>query len=437
MRTSLVIRVLASSVVLVLAVFSGACGGEDAAPVAAPKVVATPPKPAAPPIQRSEDPRFVAAADAWDLGHLDEADRKLLALGDAAGIDGDLLRARIAASRGDDVGAVRIIEGVRAAHPDDERVFATAAEIHAGAGRFQSAEDEIRGGLLVHPTSPDIERARGVLMISRKGGAASGLEHLLAAQKLEPKLPYCRHALAQAHLLLANFAMSKLDAKAALEHASASLVEEPDDLDAKNTLADAQASLKNFDVALKLYEELKAAGRDVGGTLAMLYKTAAFAALLEKNRPLAIERYVRARELGLSTADLNSGANLLHDECEVHTAAGLKAYDAQDLAGAETELRAALRMDPTSLEARNYLGVVLYGRGDFTGAADCWRIVVETARAKKIKLSEPVHLDLARALYRLERFDELRTMLESALAETPDADWAPEAREMLKRIAGR
>ncbi|MBI5435486.1 MAG: tetratricopeptide repeat protein [Planctomycetes bacterium] len=420
---------------------AGACG--DAASPAVPSETSTSARAGAPndganPGAKSapvRDERLLALADAFERGELTAADTGLLALPERGGLEGELLRARLASARGDDVAAVRVLEAAKLAHPRDARVQATAAELFVLAGRMQTAEDEIRAGLAIEPLSPDLRRARGVVLISKPGGAEAGLAHLLAARAADPNVPYLHRALAEAHRLAATKALSEQDPARALQHVSAALLEVSDQPDALLLGADAHMLLKHFDQALAVYERLLKDGLDVGAELAQSSKTAATAALLEKNRPLALERFLRARELGLGGEALGFGATMLADEAKAKLEVGWKAFDAGDLAGAESAFRDALRFDPSSLDARRALGAALYSREDVEGAAAQWRLVLETACARQLELSEPVYLDLARALHRLQRIDELRQLLEEELAARPDGPGAVEAREMLARLA--
>ncbi|MCC6406037.1 MAG: tetratricopeptide repeat protein [Planctomycetes bacterium] len=416
---------------------AGACG--DASSTATSSATSAATRAGAPSSAASSlpvrDEGLLALADAFERGELATADSGLLALPERGGLEGELLRARLASARGDDVGALRVLEAAKLSHPRDARVQATAAELLVLAGRMQSAEDELRAGLALDPLSPDLRRARGIVLISKPGGAEAGLAHLLAAREADPKVPYLHRALAEAHRLAATKALSQQDPARALQHVSAALLEVPDQPDALLLGADAHMLLNHFDQALAVYERLLKEGRDVGATLAQSSKLAATAALLEKNRPLALERFLRARELGLGAEALGFGATMLADEAKAKLEAGWKAFDARDLAGAESAFREALRCDPSSLDARRALGAALYSREDVEGAAAQWRLVLETARARQLELSEPVYLDLARALYRLQRIDELRELLETELAARPDGPGAVEAREMLARLA--
>lgn len=383
----------------------------------------------------AHDERVLALAEAFELGRVAEAEGGLLALESGGGLEGELLRARIASARGDEISAIRTLEAAKRAHPRDVRVQATAAELHVVAGRLGSAEDEIRAGLSLDPESSELRRARGVLLIAKPGGAEAGLDHLLAARAADPKLPFARRPLSEAHRLAATRALSEQDPELALRHVAAALRELPDNPDVELLGADAHMMLGHFDEALAIYERLLAAGRDVGASLAHASKTAATAALVAGDRALARERFLRARELGLSADALGFGATLLADEAKAEVERGWEDYDARQLEEAERRFRAALRLDPSSLDARRALGAALYARADFEGAAVQWKLVLDTARARGLELADPLHLDLARALHHLKRFDELRGLLEGELALRPEGAAADEAREMLKRLA--
>ncbi|MCC7015250.1 MAG: hypothetical protein IT454_22010 [Planctomycetes bacterium] len=377
--------------------------------------------------------RFVAAVAAYERGELARAEELRLTL--PSGLDVELLGARIAAARGDEIAAVRAIEEARERAPDQGRVYATAAEIHAAAGRLASAEDEIREGLERAGPTPDLTRARGVLALCREGGARKGLEHLLAARDKEPTLEYCLVPLAQAHVLLGNAALAGKQPVEAVGHARAALLAWPDDVDATQLLADARAAVGEFGEALELYEKLLARGVDLRGALATLYARAATAALLEKDgRALAVQRYLRARELGLSAEELGFGVSVLHAEAERHIESGLASYDSGALDGARTAFESALRAEPESLEALNHLGVVDFRQARFADAAARWRQVLELAERGGIELPEPVHLNLARALHQAGRRPEVRAVLEHYLARQPEGEFAAETRAMLARL---
>jgi tetratricopeptide (TPR) repeat protein len=387
-------------------------------------------------LDADRDPGLHQVAAALEKGDLARARELLLAVSARPERpDASLLRVRLLAQEGDQVGAVRELEAARQAFPDQGSVFATAAEIHAAAGRLGSAETEIRNGLATAGTTPELERARGVLLLCKPGGAKAGLEHLLAALRVDPGLPFCARPLAQAHLLLGNAAMARKDPATAIAEARAGLLLEPADRDTRQLLADALVSVGQFDESLAIYEQLLAEGADLRSSLALYYQRAATAALIEERRDLAVERYARARELQLSDTDLGFGLRVLTEASEAELTRGLDAYDKSDLAAAEEAFRKAARYAPRSVEAHNHLGVVLFKRDDFAGAAAEWGTVLREAREQKLDLPEPVHLNLARALHQAGRVGEIRAVLEGWLAEHPSGEWVAQTQDMLARLS--
>jgi tetratricopeptide (TPR) repeat protein len=420
------------------------CSDSSASPPSGPPAAATAPTPApsakaekpagAEQRPRSRDPRLIECARALDFGDLSRANAILLALDGTDEPDTSLLRARALAAGNDNIGAVAAIESVRRAFPDQGSVYATAAEIHAASGRIESAENEIRAGLAIAGPTPELARARGVLLISREGGAKAGLEHLLEARRADPSLPFCERALAQAHLLLGNASMALKEPAEAVAHARAALVLDPKDQDTRLLLADALMSKGDLAEALEVYEALLADGRDLRTTLAMYYQRAATAALLVPDRPLAVKRYLRARELGLSNEDLGFGLQVLGETASQAIERGIAAYDASDLDAASAAFEEALRCAPDSIEAHNHLGVVRFKQTKFDEAATEWRIVLELAAARNEALPEPVHLNLARALHQSGKLGEVRKVLDAYLAKEPEGEWADPTRAMLQRL---
>lgn len=415
-----------------------ACSGEGPEP-SAPTSAAAPPAPAPSepelPAQlpRSDDPRLAGVARAIEEGELEAANGALLGL--PQGLDRELLTARLYAAEGDAISAVRTIEAARERWPDQGRVYGTAAEIHAASGRTESAEAEIREGLAVAGPVPALARARGVLALIREGGAALGLEHLLDARERDPGIWFTERPLFEAHLLLGNAAMGAEEPLEALGHARAALAAAPDEPEARQLEADALAAMGEFEPAISIYEALCEERPQLASTLALLCQRGATAALLKKERDVAIERYLRARDLGLSDEELGFGAAVLQEEAKRAIERGLDAYDTRELEAARGAFERATRLDPNQIEAFNHLGVVHFRLGDPGAAAVQWRTVLELARTRGIDLPEPVHLNLARALYQADRKAEVRPLLEDWLRRHPDGEWETATREMLARLA--
>lgn len=395
---------------------------------------AEPPKPAGlpPQLPPNRDAAVLAATSALARGDLDAARLGSMSLGDD--LDSELLRARLAAAEGDEIGAVRRLEAVRLTHPDQARFYATAAEIHAAAGRLKSAEEEIHVGLERCGPRPELSRARGVLALARPGGARVGLNHLLDARKAEPDLPFVEGPLAEAHLLLGRQAMADKAELDAVGHARAALLCRPGEREARLLLADALTAVGQFEESLVVYETLLSEGEPLKDALARAYKQGGTAALLEGRRELALDRALRARELGLPEDELGFGATLLAEESERVLAEGTAALEAGELEQGRELCERALRLDPRSLPAKHFLASAQFRLGAHAEAARLWREVLDQARAEELELPDPVHLNLARALYLEGRTDEVRSLLQGELDRDPEGPWSDATRELLARL---
>ena len=423
-RTSLALALLAAVL--------GACGRAAHETAAAPSAAPRPPQAALPAqLPWGGGTALAQAVLALEAGNLGAARAALAAVGEESALDRGLLTARLRALEGDDIGAVAEIEATRARYPDQARVFATAAELHAVAGRLESAEDEVRAGLREAGPTPDLTRARGVLALTRPGGAAVGLEHLLAARAAAPGLAFCDGPLAQAHVLLGRRALGEERALEALGHAQAALSARSGDPDALELFAEAQTQAGDYDGAIATYELLLAAGHDVQTTLAVTCQRGSTAALLGGQRRLALERCLRARELGLSDEELGFGATLITDEAERALDRGVELFEKGSADAARVAFELAVRCLPRSAEAHNHLAVALQALGDAGGAAEHWRAVLAIAAEEGLELPEPVHIHLSRALATAGRPDEARAALEGYLASSPEGRWAAETRAAL------
>ncbi len=383
---------------------------------------------------RLSDESFRAAVSAFERGEAEVALAAALALPD--GLDVELLRARLAAAGGDDIAAVRALESLRGRFPGEGRVFATAAEVHAAAGRLSSAEDEIREGLALAGPTADLTRARGVLALCREGGAAKGLEHLLAALDLVPGLEFTARPLSQAHLLLGNAALAAESPLEAAGHAKAALLALPGEVEAERLLADALAATGDFDAALAAYERLLVRGVELRVALLTLYTRAATADLLEARKEQALERWMRARELGATTADLGFGATALAKAANDAIDVAVDAASRKDLPAARTALERALRLQPESVEALYMLGVVRYQSQDQDGAVESWQRALELALASGEATAEPVHLHLARLHRSRGARERARDVLVSYLTQWPEGEFAAATRELLAQLDG-
>jgi tetratricopeptide (TPR) repeat protein len=399
--------------------------GLHAASPAPPPVVARP---------HAHTPELDALRKALDRGDRAAA-TALLPAASATGAEEPLLRARFAAL--DPTGtmeALRVIETARAADPKDPDVYATAAEIYAAHGSFETAWLEIERGEKACGATPELVRARGVTWICRENGATKGLAELERARSMDPDLPFADHALAQAHLLVAKQEEKDKKIDSALAHARASLGFDPSDIDARRLLSELQATHGDFESSIATLEALVKDGQPLGAELASMHKKAAMAALLEHDRPRALEHFELARAQGLSDAELGTGARLLLEEASSRIDRGVAAYEKGDLYTAETLFRSALRCDPTSLAARNHLAVVLYGDKRCAEAATLWQGVITDARAESIELPEPVHLNLAGAQRCAGDLPGACATLAEYLRLEPQGEWAERTRTLLDRF---
>ncbi|TDJ67537.1 MAG: tetratricopeptide repeat protein [Planctomycetota bacterium] len=460
---------LATALALLAAVSGPACSGaaDDArAAVSPPDVRRT---------VRSDDPRAVAARKAIDEGRGSLARSLVAQIGDAAGVEGLLLAARVAALEDEDTEAGRLVEEARRRAPNDSRVFATAAELHAARGRLQTADDEIKRGVEVCGATPELMRARGVYLICHQGLAEAGLRLLESARAEDPELPFLGRPLGQAHLLCAKQCMARGELDEALVHAEQSLAFDSGDPDARRFLAEVLIASGDFKRAITIYEELITEGLPLGAEVAVHCKNAGFFALLRQEQDEAVRYFARARELGLTGEQLGTGLHVLRGAADARVEAARAAYAEGDLPGAEARAREALQLSPgheaaraelasysvhsglvamragdfeeaerlyrvaivedsESIEARTFLGHALYAQGDYTGAADAWRWVVDTARLEALELPEPVHFNLAQANFLADRLHEARTVLEEYLVLEPHGRYFDETRERLSAL---
>ncbi len=278
-------------------------------------------------------------------GRLDQARALHAQLAEQASVEIQLLGARVASLASDELGASRLVEQARTAAPKDARVYATAAEIHAAAGRLDTADEEIRRGVEACGPSAELERARGVYLICVPGGAQAGLTLLEAALAHDPALPFVARALGQAHLLVAKEAARGNDWSAALEHANASIEHDPEDVDARRFLAEMLVNTLDFGAAIAIYERLLEEGQPVAVEAAQAYKNGAVAALAMGTRQEAVLFFLRARSLGMDDEALGSGVGVLRDEARAEAVAALEAEEGELLELRDAHIAKALLLD--------------------------------------------------------------------------------------------
>jgi tetratricopeptide (TPR) repeat protein len=420
----------------------GACGtdGGDASdgprPVAAAGTQASAPAAAGFSSEpRVMDPALVRLRAALEFGRLEEVDQ-LLPRAASAGAEEAVLRARALALRGSRIDALRILADQAAARPLDPEPRGAAAEIYAASGAFEDALREILALERVSKTDPVVLRARGVAMLCKDGGAASGLDLLTRARAADPSLPYCDRALAQAHLLVGKEAAKRKDLPAALEHAEASTRFDPDEVDAQRFHSECLAAAGRFAAARAILDALAARGVPLGAEVALLEKRAGFDALLRGEREEALARFVAARAAGLDADGLGSAAELLVEAAEQAVEEGVRLFGEGDIDEAAARFALALQRDPAQLSARNHLAVCRLRQGRPSEAAPLWREVLAMARAEGLELPEPVHLNLAHALSKSGDADGARAALRDYLGREPEGRWVAETERALAALGG-
>jgi tetratricopeptide (TPR) repeat protein len=106
---------------------------------------------------------------------------------------------------------------------------------------------------------------------------------------------------------------------------------------------------------------------------------------------------------------------------------GLAALEAHEYAPAIEHLKAAIDHDPSRIEAHQFLGIALFETGDAAGAARAFEAVLAIARSEDLELPDPVHIQLARALFLAGEQARARETLEDYLVAHPRRVRRPDA----------
>lgn len=388
----------------------------------------------APSIERDESEAARKLRRALDICSYEELPGLFEAAGPTLGMELLLLEARLFAIDGEDLKVTRKIEEARALAPNDQRVYATAAELHAASGRLDTARDEIRRGLEVCGSCAELLRSQAFVQLSQAGGASRGLNLLERALIIDPGLPFTGRARGQAHLLLAKSAMAERRTKTALKEARLSLECDPEDVDARVFFADVLSANGEFPSAALVLEELKADGFGREGELALMYKRAAMGELILRNRDRALEYFRLARTTGLSDEELGSGAEILRDAAIEATKQGVQALEGNELETARMRFEHALRLDGSLLVARSQLAALLFQEGKNLPAATHWRLVLDVAIEEGLELPDPIHIFLAKALHKAGELPAARAVLEAYLEREEDGRWASATTELLAQL---
>jgi len=388
-------------------------------------------------VERSNDPRVVRLRNDLDLLHEAEAIEAIRQLGDEfeaiAGVESYLLGARLHGLRGDLNNAHPLLEDARRLAPEDPRVYATAVELYAAPGQFDTATEELREGLRICGSTPELLRAQGILFlcIGKVNSPKRGLAKLLAAIEADPDLPFTKRALGQAYLLVARRELSEGNTQQALVDITASLEHDPLETDAWHFLAEVRSAATEHEKAIAVLERLIEMGQPLEAELALTHKRAGTKSLVTDDRSGAVDHFMVAREMGLTDEELGFGAQILRDEAAELVKAGLVLFRESDLGGARSSFERAIEYDPGDLAAHNHLGVVQFRMSDYSGAVDSWRTVLLDAAELDVELPDPVHINLAKALIRMGDAEGALLTLQDYLLEKPFGDYIDETREFV------
>ena len=230
--------------------------------------------------------------------------------------------------------------------------------------------------------------------------------------------------------------MAAGDAVGALVHARRSVEFAPNEDDAWRFLSEVLAATGDFEGAIDVLTGLGETGAEVVGELASLHKRAGMLALLDKDRPRAVDHFLAARRNGLGDDELGTGVNVLRDEALAEVRRAQESWDLGLVASARSSFERALELDPERIDARYLLGVLCFASEEYAHAARVWREVLDQAQDEELALPDPVHLNLAHALWRAGDRDAAREVLDRYLAEQPSGEHAAATRELLSKIPG-
>ncbi|QDU85649.1 hypothetical protein Pla163_27820 [Planctomycetes bacterium Pla163] len=415
---------------------------------------------------RSTDPQVVAARAALDHRRLAEARALVDEVALAAGTEEPLLRARLADMEGDLFEAVRLLRQASTERPGDPRPVAALVEIFAWRGRLDDAQAELDAARAAHGRVPELVRAHGVLGICTPGGARSGLELLLEAQRADPTLPFVERALGAAYLLASQSALRSGDVATAVDTARKAVEHTPDEVRAREALADALATGADLERAVELYESLLAEGLDVRAKLTGSLRAAATAAMVAALELDAAGRertdedrerwYLRMCELGVAREDLGQGRAFLQARARVavdaafdaldsvatregliakgYPAAELERLNVESRAAAAAAIERALVLDPHSFSARGLKGEMLLEGERFSDAAVVFEGLCAEVGDRIDELPLALHIKAAEAWLGAGDTQRARDALLAYLAANPSGLWENETHALLDTI---
>ena len=419
---------LRAGLALALLLLGPSCGGSDSKAAQAAEL----------------DPRVEEIYRALEAGLPDAAWTLLNQHGDALGAEASLLRGRAFLVSGDHLGALREMEGARTLSPNNPSVDALEVEILVQLDRLRSAAEKLTAAIQKYGEVASLERSRGLLYLRQPGQGVKGMQALEYALELEPRLMFVGFPLAQARLLVGRELLGQRRIDEALGLVEKARAYDPYNVDFRELQAELYEASYRFPEALAIYAELDSesvyAGSEAQVATLLLKRQQLqkrFGTYLStQKKPLeAAKAYSAARALGISDEELGFYAiSVLGDQSRACIDSGLANLEAGRAGEAADHFRAALAIDPSSLEARNHLGVCLFQAGDFRGAAELWDQVLRTAEELPLELPDPVHLNLARAWRQCGEFERAMGALDRYLERDGAGEWAEETRNMLAAL---
>ncbi len=425
---------------------------------------------------RSTDARVQSLRDAIGEGDVEVAKELMAQVAGLPGLQAEemIFQARLCSMQGEALRALKWVETARAQYPDDARVAATSIELSATEQRYDSAYEELKVSQQRFGETPELLRAEAIWTIFRPGlrQGSRGVDLLERAVAADPGLPYAKWPLSEAHRLRAqSLAATRL--AEAVQHAEKSVEYSPENRISRELLGDLYMSSQRWGEGIELLEGLLVEGEPIEAKVGLYCKNAGVVALTQGDKQLALDYFVRARELGLDAQALGTGYQLLRRSaleqaskasgalkandlpsamvhlgraqqywpdatevrallCDLKVRDGLLAYSKGDFVGAQENFSSALVEDPESLLARHLLGRTFMQRGMRPQAIEAWSNVLQAAYANKIALPDPVHLGLATAYELEEQRPDAKAALLAYLDHYPEGEFAPETRERLK-----
>lgn len=315
-------------------------------------------------LRRDDRPEAVEARQLLDQGRADLALPLIEAVAPSLGVEGPLLRARMAALTGDTAEWLRLVEEARSMDPLDPRPYAVAAELYAAIGRMDAAKAEIKRGIeSAKSVTPELQRAQGVVAIVTPGGGRIGLQLLEAARRADPGIPFMGRPLGQAYLLSAKRALAEGQAELALERIVASIAHDPEDRDARRMHGEVLIGVnQDFERGLEILEALLADGEPIRDVVGEMQWKAGLSAQFAGRGDAARGHYLRARELGALDVRRGTAATFLRGESTAAFERAAAAAESGDAERARLQLAEAAALSEDAADARHGHALALAAR---------------------------------------------------------------------------